>query len=290
MTRQIVGTSILFLLLGTTAPGYAQDQKPDKQKEEEKKQPPARESKAKKAEPQRGQQQGHKAEPQRGQQPHDQNAQQQHAQAQNRPPQPRLSHDLQQQRIVQQQQRVPQYAQALDQRTRLGQQQVVQLQQQHRTAQYGVQQAYVVQLQQQQSGLRNDAVYDYNNDPYFYTPYTFRYSRGGAYYETNQYGADLLRQAVNYGYNEGFRSGQADRQDRWAYNYHTAFAYQDANYGYRGYYVGQSDYHYYFREGFSRGYSDGYYGRYQYGRHGADGRYTVLGGVMSGIAVFVTIR
>ena len=37
---------------------------------------------------------------------------------------------------------------------------------------------------------------------------------GGRYYETNQYGADLLRQAVNYGYDQGVRAGQADRQDR----------------------------------------------------------------------------
>ena len=42
--------------------------------------------------------------------------------------------------------------------------------------------------------------HDYDNDPYFYTAPIYRYNRGGAYYETNQYGADLLRQAVNNGY------------------------------------------------------------------------------------------
>jgi flagellar biosynthesis/type III secretory pathway protein FliH len=43
--------------------------------------------------------------------------------------------------------------------------------------------------------------------------------RGGSYYETNEYGADLLRQAVNNGYQEGFRAGEADRQDRWHSDY-----------------------------------------------------------------------
>jgi hypothetical protein len=67
----------------------------------------------------------------------------------------------------------------------------------------------------------------------------------------------LLRQAVNYGYQEGFRAGEADRQDRWRSNYRDSYAYQDANYGYNGYYVDRGDYNYYFREGFRRGYEDG---------------------------------
>ena len=75
----------------------------------------------------------------------------------------------------------------------------------------------------------------------------------------------MLRQAVNYGYEEGFAAGQADRQDRWAFNYQDSYAYQDGNYGYGGFYVERDDYNYYFREGFRRGYEDGYYGRYRYG-------------------------
>jgi hypothetical protein len=35
---------------------------------------------------------------------------------------------------------------------------------------------------------------------------------------------------VNYGYDEGVRSGIADRRDRWAFNYRDSFAYQDANF------------------------------------------------------------
>jgi hypothetical protein len=49
------------------------------------------------------------------------------------------------------------------------------------------------------------------------------------YCETNDYGATVLRQAVNDGYEEGFGAGQADRQDRWASNYQGSYAYRDAN-------------------------------------------------------------
>ena len=35
--------------------------------------------------------------------------------------------------------------------------------------------------------------YDYDRDPYFYTAPNWRYSRGGKRYETNYYGADVLR-------------------------------------------------------------------------------------------------
>ncbi len=70
----------------------------------------------------------------------------------------------------------------------------------------------------------------------------------GSYYETSQYGADLLRRAVNYGYEEGFRTGEADREDRRQSDYRNAYAYQDATYGYTGYFD-QGEYNYYFREG-----------------------------------------
>jgi flagellar biosynthesis/type III secretory pathway protein FliH len=109
--------------------------------------------------------------------------------------------------------------------------------------------------------------FDYANDPYFYTPDSYRYSYGGNAYRTNQYGAQILRQAANEGYAEGIRAGRADRQDGWRPDYRNSFAYQDANYGYNGYYVRQADYNYYFRQGFRRGYSDGYDQNYQYGRY-----------------------
>ena len=72
--------------------------------------------------------------------------------------------------------------------------------------------------------------------------YNYRYRRSGQYYYTSQYGAQMLQNALNYGYEEGFRSGQADREDGWAYDYSSSYAYQDASYGYDGYYVDVGEY------------------------------------------------
>lgn len=146
-------------------------------------------------------------------------------------------------------------------------------------AQFRFQQEYYERVRQQEDRLRRER-HDYYNDPYFYTAPIYRYNRGGSYYEINQYGADTLRQAVNYGYQEGFRAGSADREDRWRSDYENCFAYQDANFGYDGYYVDQADYNYYFRQGFQRGYEDGYYNRYQYGVY-SNGSYSVLGNVLT---------
>ena len=45
------------------------------------------------------------------------------------------------------------------------------------------------------------------------------------------------------------------------------------------------DYSYYFRQGFQRGYEDGYYGRYQYGNY-SSGKYQILGAVLQTIFNF----
>ena len=143
------------------------------------------------------------------------------------------------------------------------------------------QQQYQQRLQQQQLWLdRQYASYDYANDPYFYTAPSYQYSRGGRYYQTNQYGADLLRQALNLGYEEGYRSGQADLQDQWRPDYRNSWGYLDANYGYRGLYVDQQEYNHYFREGFQRGYEDGYGRRNDYGRRSSDGNLLLLAEVL----------
>jgi len=183
---------------------------------------------------------------------------------------------------VQQQQRVTQYREHLDQSQARAQQQTAELQRQNRPSQYRFQEDYLERVRRQQEGYRNDRDHDYNRDPYYYTAPTYRYNRSGSYYETNQYGADLLRQSVNNGYQEGFHAGQADQQDHWRSNYQASYAYQDANYGYSGYYLAQEDYNYYFRQGFQRGYQDGYSSRYQYGRYD-NGSYSVLGAVLSKI-------
>ena len=131
--------------------------------------------------------------------------------------------------------------------------------------------------------------HDYNSDPYYYTADNCRYNRGGRYYETNQYGANMLRGAVNNGYDQGFLAGQADQQDHWRADYQNAYAYQDANYGYDGYDISQVDYNYYFREGFRRGYEDGYYGRHQYGSY-YGGNYAISGNLMGGIINFQSLQ
>jgi hypothetical protein len=202
--------------------------------------------------------------------------------------QARLPKERQQQLIVLQQQRLTLYRQYLDQRQRLAEQRAAELQRQKRMAQYRYQQQYFEYMRQQQIRLQSEQR-DYYNDPYYYTAPSYRYNRGGSYYETNQYGVDLLRQAVNSGYEQGFRAGDADRQDRWAPNYRNSYAYQDANYGYSGYYVSRADYNYYFRQGFRRGYDDGYNSRNQFGQS-SGGTAGILGAILSQILNLQALR
>jgi flagellar biosynthesis/type III secretory pathway protein FliH len=161
------------------------------------------------------------------------------------------------------------------------------MQQQRRINEYRAQQQYLAQLRQQQ--LRLQTARNYSNDPYIRTAPSYRYAYSGTTRETNQYGADLLRQAVNYGYQEGVRFGQADRQDGLPANYRNSFAYQDANYGYSGYYVDQADYNYYFRQGFQRGYADGYNSQSQYGTS-FNGTPSILATLLSSILGLTSLR
>jgi hypothetical protein len=203
-------------------------------------------------------------------------------------PQTRLPQEKQQQLITQQQQRITTYRDHVQRQQPIAQQHFGLLQRQHRTSQYGFQQQYWQRVLAQQLAFQNRR-YDYNNDPYFYTAPNYRYYRGGRYYEINNYGADLLRQAINNGYEQGYYAGRADRMDHWRFDYRNSFAYQDANYGYDGYYVDVSDYNYYFRQGFQRGYQDGYYGRYRYGRY-EGGNYSILAPVLATILILDAIH
>jgi len=209
--------------------------------------------------------------------------QQRHAQRR----QGRLSQERQQQLITEQQRHVVAYRQHLDEQQVLAQQYGVRLQEQNRMANYRFQQDYLERMRRQQSAFQ--VSYDYDSDPYFYTAPNYRYSRGGSYYEINEYGANMLRRAIRNGYAEGYRAGQADRQDRWRSDYQSSYAYQDANYGFNGYYGNQAEYNYYFREGFNRGYKDGYYRRTQYGQYSSGAR-VVLGGVVVQILGLQSIR
>lgn len=140
------------------------------------------------------------------------------------------------------------------------------------------QQAYWAGQRSMQARWANRG-YNYSNDPYYWTPASYRYVRSGRSYMVNQYAANLLQQAVRYGYDQGVRAGEADRLDRWGGGYNNNFAFQDALYGYNGYYVSPDDYSYYFRQGFQRGYQDGYNRSWQYGRYD-NGNYDLLSSVL----------
>jgi hypothetical protein len=102
---------------------------------------------------------------------------------------------------------------------------------------------------------------------YYIRPAHYRYFWGGTWYTTSNYGADVLRQAIDWGYREGVRAGRADRYDGWPADYRDSIAWRNGGFGYGGRYVSRADYAYYFRQGFQRGYDDGYFGRMQYGRY-----------------------
>ena len=270
-----------------------QKQKKAKQEKQQKGQDPAKQA-AQQERAQRQQQQQATQQEQRAQRQQQQQAAQQQqraAQQQQRTTanaerigqsQQRLSLQRQQQLNTQQQQNLVLYRQQVQRQDSLWIQRSALLQQQRRIAQYRFQQAYL-ERRRQQIQEQNARSYDYNSDPNFYSAENYRYSRSGRSYRTNQYGADLLRQAVNYGYEEGFQAGQADREDGWrGASYQTSYAYQDANYGYNGYYVTQAEYSYYFREGFRRGFEDGYNSRSQYGNY-SNGNYSILSAVLSQI-------
>jgi len=156
------------------------------------------------------------------------------------------------------------------------------LQQQRRMAQYRYQREYEARLREQERRWRGTS-WDYAHDPYYFTPPSYRYSYGGQWYQTNRYGADLMRQAVQRGYNEGLRAGHADREDGWRYDQRGSYGYLDASYGYDGRYIEPDQYTYYFRQGFERGYEDGYYSRHRYGRRDDGGEYSVLAAVLAAI-------
>lgn len=193
----------------------------------------------------------------------------------------------QQKRLRQQQQQALQYRRFLDRQARLAQLHEAQLLKQNRKAQYRFQQQYYARLAQQQRQLLT--MRNYSRDPYISSPYVYQYVMSGTPRYTNQYGADVLKRAVDYGYQQGYQAGQADRQDGWAANYRNSYAYTDANYGYTGNYVSQSDYNYYFRQGFQRGYDDGYYSRSQYG-NSLNGSQSILATVLSAILGLTSLR
>ncbi len=185
-----------------------------------------------------------------------------------------------QQRVNDQRQRDTAYKAVLATQVRSTQEASAALKQQKRSAQYTVTQKYAANLRLQQQRL--NAPRDVQRDPYYSAPMTFRYTVGSTDRETNKFGADVMRQAVSNGYQQGFAAGRADRKDHWPSNYQQSSGYLDANFGYGGNYLPQSDYNYYFREGFRRGYEDGFATHSQYGTV-VNGSPSILGNILTGI-------
>lgn len=194
----------------------------------------------------------------------------------------RLDRHEQQRRIDDERRRAEQFRQQEDNRRRDADRRAREFERQRRYAQYRYQQDYWHRLYALQVRW-NSRSYDYWNDPYYSTPASYGYSWGGRWYQTNYYGAELLQQAVDYGYREGWRAGQADLQDGWADDYQNSWAWQDASYGYHGYYVDADTYRYYFREGFRRGYQDAYYRQQNYGSRDSSGNAVIAAAIVGTI-------
>src|SRR5688500_4148021 len=109
----------------------------------------------------------------------------------------------------------------------------------------------------------------------------YRVNRNGQWYNTDNRGAELLRQAVNQGYRQGFAAGRSDRGRRSGMNWGGSTIYRSGSYGYQSY-VDRSQYQYYFQQGFQRGYQDGYNSRYQYGTNNG-GTLNILSSILGSI-------
>lgn len=126
----------------------------------------------------------------------------------------------------------------------------------------------------------------YNNRYYNRRGNVYRVYRGGNYYNVDQRGYQLLREAINRGYQQGYNAGVRDRRYGYGDNYYyNDRVYRAGSYGYQSY-VTRDQYQYYFQQGFERGYRDGYNSTYQYGYRSNNGL-NVLGNVISSILQIV---
>ncbi|HKP68788.1 MAG TPA: hypothetical protein VJV05_05870 [Pyrinomonadaceae bacterium] len=109
----------------------------------------------------------------------------------------------------------------------------------------------------------------------------YRIYRNGSYYQTDYRGTELLRQAVNSGYQQGYRQGQNDSRYGRHSNYYGNNVYRSGTFGYQSH-VARDQYQYYFQQGFQRGYEDGYNKQYRYGYQSNSGL-NILGNILNGI-------
>jgi hypothetical protein len=84
----------------------------------------------------------------------------------------------------------------------------------------------------------------------------YRVNRNGRYYNTDQRGAELLRNAVNEGYRQGFMAGRSNLSSNRRGSWSSSNVYRSGNMGYQNN-VDRGQYQYYFQQGFQRGYQDG---------------------------------
>ena len=144
-------------------------------------------------------------------------------------------------------------------------------------AQQRAQQEYMEYQRAQRSGYNNNNYgYNRNGNSRYYRVY-----RNGSYYQTDNRGAELLRQAVNSGYQQGFQQGQLDARYGRNGSYYGNNVYRTGTYGYQTY-VDRSQYQYYFQQGFQRGYEDGFNNQYRYG-YRSNGGLNILGNILNGI-------
>lgn len=102
----------------------------------------------------------------------------------------------------------------------------------------------------------------------------YRVNRDGRWYNTDNHGAELLRNAVSEGYRQGFTAGRSNMNSNQRISWTDSTIYRSGNMGYQNT-VDRGQYQHYFRQGFQRGYQDGsnskydndYIGSFQYGMY-----------------------
>lgn len=109
----------------------------------------------------------------------------------------------------------------------------------------------------------------------------YRAYRDGRYYDYDQRQADMLRRAIEDGYRQGYNEGVNDRRYGRRGSYGGSPIYRSGSYGYDPY-VDRDQYQHYFREGFERGYYDGYNADSRYG-YRRNNTMNILGSILSGI-------
>ena len=94
------------------------------------------------------------------------------------------------------------------------------------------------------------------------------YGRNGGYGNNGGYGSNIYQVAQNEGYRDGLNTGARDAERGQSYNPQRSHYYKDATDGYNSSYGNKGQYKQAYRDGFLRGYQEGYR---QYGGYRNDG-------------------